>query len=80
MRKKQTSLLWKSLSTAFGVPVRKIQCSLLFLQPQIPCGSQPVKKTERTKKKEKGEQHYFDPQLSQNFLSLGDNLEPFSLP
>jgi hypothetical protein len=68
------------LSTAFRVPVRKIHHSLLFLQLQIPCGSQPVKKKDRQKEKErKSDQHYFD-QLSHNFLSVGDNLQFFSLP
>ena len=56
MQNKQTALLWESLSTAFGEPVRKIHCSLLFHQPQIPCGPQPVYK-------KKSDQHYFDPQL-----------------
>ena len=44
MQNKQTALLWESLSTAFEEPVRKIHCSLLFHQPQIPCGPQSVYK------------------------------------
>lgn len=53
MHKKQTAPLWKSLSTPFGVTVRKIHSSLLFHQPQIACGSQPVKERERERERKK---------------------------